>query len=92
MEAQTALPQNILPTHVVRLRTHSADSAPAPESGSRSALKKLLLQKQAKVGVIGLGYVGLPLSVAFSESGYSVTGFDNNPTKVATLMKGVSYI
>ncbi|MBN8555144.1 MAG: nucleotide sugar dehydrogenase [Deltaproteobacteria bacterium] len=55
-------------------------------------LKELLLQKQAKVGVIGLGYVGLPLSMAFADGGYSVLGFDNNPSKVETLMKGVSYI
>jgi len=48
--------------------------------------------KQAKVGVVGLGYVGLPLALAFAEKGFSTTGFDVDAAKVASLNDGVSYI
>lgn len=44
------------------------------------------------VGVIGLGYVGLPLSKAFHEAGLSVLGFDIDPAKIAALGEGRSYI
>ena len=39
-------------------------------------LKEKILTKRAKIGVIGLGYVGLPLAVEFSKAGFDVTGFD----------------
>jgi len=48
--------------------------------------------RSAKVGVIGLGYVGLPLVIEFSKSGYSVTGFDIDTRKVESLKAGISYI
>jgi UDP-N-acetyl-D-glucosamine dehydrogenase len=51
-----------------------------------------ILQKQALVGVIGLGYVGLPLVLRFCEVGYPVLGFDVDSKKVAMLQKGKSYI
>lgn len=51
-----------------------------------------ILRKEAKVGIVGLGYVGLPLALAFSEIGFSTTGFDVDAAKVASLSKGVSYI
>src|SRR3989304_8491501 len=54
-------------------------------------LKKLDSSK-AKVGVIGLGYVGLPLVLRFCEEGFSVTGFGVEAVKVDSLMKGKSYI
>jgi UDP-N-acetyl-D-glucosamine dehydrogenase len=44
------------------------------------------------VGVIGLGYVGLPLLLAFAKTGFRVIGFDIDPKKVATLRSGKSYI
>ena len=47
---------------------------------------------KAIVGVIGLGYVGLPLALRFIEKGFSVMGFDVDPTKVAMLREGRSYI
>lgn len=46
----------------------------------------------AHVGVIGLGYVGLPLAVGLAKSGYTVTGVDASPTKVDSLNRGLSYI
>jgi UDP-N-acetyl-D-glucosamine dehydrogenase len=48
--------------------------------------------KQAKLGVIGLGYVGLPLAVEFARAGFSVVGFDVDEKKVAELKAGRSYI
>jgi UDP-N-acetyl-D-glucosamine dehydrogenase len=48
--------------------------------------------KTARVGVIGLGYVGLPLLLEFSRGGYPVLGFDIDREKVARLRRGESYI
>ena len=48
--------------------------------------------KTARVGVIGLGYVGLPLGLLFARNGFPTTGFDIDPTKVEMLVKGESYI
>ncbi|MGE0632610.1 MAG: nucleotide sugar dehydrogenase [Pseudobdellovibrionaceae bacterium] len=58
-------------------------------------LKEVLSKIQNKshvVGVIGLGYVGLPLSLRFSEVGYKVLGFDIDPEKETKIKKGESYI
>jgi UDP-N-acetyl-D-glucosamine dehydrogenase len=49
-------------------------------------------QRKAHVGIIGLGYVGLPLVREFCHSGYKVTGFDVDPAKVEALNNGRSYI
>src|SRR6478609_4246488 len=46
----------------------------------------------AKVGVIGLGYVGLPLLAAFHRAGFPVIGFDIDPAKIAALKKGENYL
>ena len=51
-----------------------------------------LEERTAKIGVIGLGYVGLPLSILLSEAGFSVTGFDIDEKKVVDLEAGRSYI
>ena len=48
--------------------------------------------KQAKIGIIGLGYVGLPLVIEFCKAGFRVTGFDVDPKKVDLLKRGKSYI
>ena len=48
--------------------------------------------KTAKVGIVGLGYVGLPLAVAFSESGFRVLGFDTQQKRVNSVNRGKSYI
>jgi UDP-N-acetyl-D-glucosamine dehydrogenase len=47
---------------------------------------------QLKVGIIGCGYVGLPLALRFAEAGHKVTGFDTDPKKVSMLNAGKSYI
>lgn len=56
------------------------------------SLNKKLDNRTAKVGVIGLGYVGLPLVLLFSEQKFRVTGFDIDKNKVDTLTQGGSYI
>jgi UDP-N-acetyl-D-glucosamine dehydrogenase len=48
--------------------------------------------KQAVIGIVGLGYVGLPLVLRFSEVGYKVLGFDIDPEKIEKLQAGKSYI
>ena len=48
--------------------------------------------KSAKVGVIGLGYVGLPLAIEFTNAGYKVTGIDVDDIKVKSINSGINYI
>ena len=55
-------------------------------------LKARIQQHQARIGIIGLGYVGLPLALLYSEQKFQVTGFDIDARKVDTLAKGGSYI
>jgi UDP-N-acetyl-D-glucosamine dehydrogenase len=71
----------------------------APESGSlrasssvKDTLVKKLNDRTAIIGIIGLGYVGLPLTLRFAELGYKVVGFDIDERKVTRLSKGESYI
>jgi UDP-N-acetyl-D-glucosamine dehydrogenase len=49
-------------------------------------------EKLAKVGVVGLGYVGLPLVVALAEAGFDIVAFDNDASKIEALRRGESYI
>lgn len=68
-----------------------------PSANTKTAsLKEQLQQKietrAARIGVIGLGYVGLPLGLLFSEERFPVTGFDIDPAKVEHLNAGRSYI
>jgi len=55
-------------------------------------LKHTIRNRQAKIGVIGLGYVGLPLAVEFAKEGFDVTGFDIDAWKVGEINAGRSYI
>lgn len=48
--------------------------------------------KRARVGVVGLGYVGLPLALSFREGGFGVLGFDVDPAKIRSLEEGQSYL
>jgi UDP-N-acetyl-D-glucosamine dehydrogenase len=64
---------------------------PAPDQ-SFSQLHARISSHQATVGVIGLGYVGLPVARAFTSAGFRVLGFDIDPAKVERLNRGESYI
>jgi len=55
-------------------------------------LVEKIAARKARVAVIGLGYVGLPLVIAFCRAGFHVTGFDVDPAKVEMLNSGKSYI
>ena len=55
-------------------------------------IKSRIENRSARIGVVGLGYVGLPLTLLFSEQGFAVTGFDIDTAKVETLNAGNSYI
>jgi UDP-N-acetyl-D-glucosamine dehydrogenase len=55
-------------------------------------LQSRIAAHTASIGIVGMGYVGLPLALLFSEQGFPVTGFDIDPGKVSTLNDGGSYI
>jgi UDP-N-acetyl-D-glucosamine dehydrogenase len=59
---------------------------------SKSELLEKMNDRSATAGVIGLGYVGLPLAMAYVAAGYRVLGFDTDPAKVEKLTAGESYI
>jgi UDP-N-acetyl-D-glucosamine dehydrogenase len=59
---------------------------------SLSELKTKIENRQARIGIVGMGYVGLPLALLFSGEGFAVTGFDIEEKKVSTLNAGGSYI
>jgi UDP-N-acetyl-D-glucosamine dehydrogenase len=66
------------------------EPATSPNHGAKLAEK--IKNKTAKVGVIGLGYVGLPLAVEYAAEGYHVTGIDLNQGKVDRVNAGDSYV
>lgn len=55
-------------------------------------LRERIASRNARLGVIGLGYVGLPLAVEFAKAGFQVTGFDLDEEKVRAISDGKSYI
>src|SRR5579863_9358401 len=61
-------------------------------ASSVDQFKNKIQQRQARIGIIGLGYVGLPLALLYSDQKFRVTGFDVDPRKVETLANGGSYI
>ncbi|WP_046157459.1 nucleotide sugar dehydrogenase [Chromobacterium vaccinii] len=58
----------------------------------KQQLLNRIADKSAVIGIVGLGYVGLPLMLRFAEVGYKVLGFDIDKSKVDALMAGNSYI
>ena len=59
---------------------------------SAMALEEKIKNRTARVGIIGLGYVGLPLAMEFAKAGFSVTGIDIQESKVSQLNRGDSYV
>ncbi len=55
-------------------------------------LSEKIRTKKARIGIVGLGYVGLPLAVAFAERGFQVVGIDTDRAKVSKLNRGFSYV
>ncbi|MFZ9857792.1 MAG: nucleotide sugar dehydrogenase [Roseiflexaceae bacterium] len=58
----------------------------------QSTLHERIATRRARIGIIGVGYVGLPLAVVFAEAGFRVTGFDLSADRAATINNGISYI
>ena len=57
-----------------------------------SEIKHRIESREARIGIVGMGYVGLPLALLFSEQRFVITGFDVDHRKVDTLNRGGSYI
>jgi UDP-N-acetyl-D-glucosamine dehydrogenase len=66
--------------------------APATASPMAEKLRQRLAARTARVAVVGLGYVGLPLAETFAWGGYPVIGFDIDADKIEQLKRGESYI
>ena len=74
-------------------RRHTVEVSVSPASPpAAAALAERIRTREARVGIIGMGYVGLPLAVAFADAGLEVTGFDVDPAKAEALNAGESYI
>lgn len=63
-----------------------------PNTADKARLLARIQAREALIGIIGLGYVGLPLGLTFAEKGFKVLGFDVDPKKVSSLERGESYI
>jgi UDP-N-acetyl-D-glucosamine dehydrogenase len=61
-------------------------------SAIKTTLIEKLKDKTARIAIMGMGYVGLPLAVVFAEAGFNVTGIDPEVRKIDSLTRGVSYI
>jgi UDP-N-acetyl-D-glucosamine dehydrogenase len=61
-------------------------------ASAAQTLEEKIVNRTARVGVIGLGYVGLPLAMEFAKAGFPVTGIDIEQSKVARLNRGESYV
>lgn len=72
--------------------TTSPPPSNAVLDNSDISLKDKLLHRTATIGVVGLGYVGLPLAVEKAKVGFHVIGFDRNPTRVGMVNAGKNYI
>ena len=68
------------------------ESAPVLQTTTYAVTKQLIQDGTARIGIVGLGYVGLPLALMFSNSGFVVEGFDLDATKVEKLIQRRSYL
>ena len=80
-----------LPAREAPPRKHS-NLRPVPSRDVAGDLIGAIEARTARVGIIGQGYVGLPLALVFAEAGFPVTGFDLDQAKVDALGRGESYI
>ena len=62
------------------------------KDNTRLSLLEMIEQKTARIGIIGLGYVGLPLALHFGKRGFHVIGFDLDSRKIDKILHGESYI
>lgn len=89
---------NIVPTieNILARNALLADDAESEVTGTASEIKRRLLAKienrSARIGVVGMGYVGLPFAVEKAKVGFHVVGIDANPKRVDRLNRGDNYI
>jgi UDP-N-acetyl-D-glucosamine dehydrogenase len=74
------------------LSSNTVASAAGEMTEVAARLKQRIAKRTARVGVLGLGYVGLPLAVEFARAGFDVTGIDVQQTKVDEFNRGHSYV
>src|SRR5690348_4075629 len=67
-------------------------SSTTTTAATAEILAEKIRTRTAKVGIVGLGYVGLPLAVEFAKAGFSVTGIDISEEKAKRVNAGESYI
>ncbi|HWU13819.1 MAG TPA: hypothetical protein VN157_07380, partial [Caulobacter sp.] len=74
--------------HIPTFPLHDADDL----ASNFQELPQKILRRQAVIGVVGPGYVGVPLSEAFCTAGFRVIGFDLDDVRLASLREGASYL
>jgi UDP-N-acetyl-D-glucosamine dehydrogenase len=67
-------------------------SSPPPAESAASSFDERIASREATVGIVGLGYAGLPLGLAFAETGFDVTGIDLNAERVQAIQEHRSYL
>jgi len=72
--------------------TEYGDKSSEPTNSVFQKLKGRIEGRKARIAVIGLGYVGLPLAVEFARSGFRVTGIDTEKAKIDKISSGISYV
>src|SRR4029077_18724672 len=88
--AQRGIPDNV--NRLAPTRSRSDRTRSATEHMPIDRKPEFFKGAQLMVGIIGSGYVGLPLALRFAEAGHKVMGFDTDPHKVSSLNAGKSYI
>ena len=74
------------------MRLYDRNMTPTAADTTASILQEKIASHRARVGIVGLGYVGLPLAVEFAKAGFSVTGIDLNQSKTDRVNAGESYV
>src|SRR5690242_11698752 len=65
---------------------------PETQLATATLLEEKIRSRRARVGIVGLGYVGLPLAVEFAKAGFNVTGIDVSKEKTERVNGGDSYV
>src|SRR4051794_4297815 len=80
------------PFRVFRLASRYLAAMPSIVSNTISDFRQRIATREARIGIVGLGYAGLPLALGFAEAGFDVTGIDLNAERVAAVRERRSYL
>jgi len=75
-----------------KIRLYDSYMTTVAAETTASVLERKIASRHARVGIVGLGYVGLPLAVEFAKAGFSVTGIDLHAGKTESVNAGKSYV